>query len=65
MQNLAEITTERSVAVLPELVLCVNGPGELYTWALPMARAVRNLQPDLRVVLSLLPCPFASGKEVP
>jgi hypothetical protein len=63
MQNLAEITTERSVAVLPELVLCVNGPGELYTWALPMARAVRNLQPDLRVVLSLLPCPFASGKE--
>ncbi len=63
MQNLAEITSGVRVAVLPELVLCVNGPGELYTWALPMARALRNLQPDLRVVLSLLPCPFASGKE--
>ncbi len=63
MPELAEITTEQSVAVLPELVLCVNGPGELYTWALPMARALRNLQPDLRIVLSLLPCPFASGKE--
>jgi hypothetical protein len=63
MQDFAEKNLEARVAVLPELILCVNGPGELYTWALPMARAVRNLQPDLRVVLSLLPCPFASGKE--
>jgi Lipid-A-disaccharide synthetase len=63
MQNLAQITDDARVAVLPELVLCVNGPGELYTWALPLARALRHLQPDLRVVLSLLPCPFASGKE--
>jgi Lipid-A-disaccharide synthetase len=63
MQNLAELTDNARVAVLPELILCVNGPGELYTWALPLARALRHLQPDLRVVLSLLPCPFASGKE--
>jgi Lipid-A-disaccharide synthetase len=63
MQDLAESTLEARVALLPELVLCVNGPGELYTWALPMARAVRASQPDLRLVLSLLPCPFASGKE--
>ena len=64
MQDLAEkVNIDSRVAVLPELVLCVNGPGELYTWALPLARALRNLQPDLRVVLSLLPCPFASGKE--
>ncbi len=64
MQDLAEMTIpEARVAVLPELVLCVNGPGELYTWALPLTRALRHLQPDLRVVLSLLPCPFASGKE--
>jgi hypothetical protein len=65
MPELTEIVTTNDprVALLPELVLCVNGPGELYTWALPMARALRNLQPDLRIVLSLLPCPFASGKE--
>lgn len=64
MQELAQtMTSEARVAVLPELVLCVNGPGELYTWALPLGRALRNLQPDLRMVLSLLPCPFASGKE--
>ena len=47
-----------------ELILCTNGPGELYTWAGPMLRAVRNARADLRVVLSLLPCPFASGQEL-
>ncbi len=55
MQNDSEIPTE--------LILAVNGPGELYTWALPLARAIRVVQPELRLVLSLLPCPFASGKE--
>ena len=66
MQDLNAATSEDSSAALlrmPELVLAVNGPGELYTWALPMARALRGIQPDLRLVLSLLPCPFASGKE--
>jgi Lipid-A-disaccharide synthetase len=47
-----------------ELILCTNGPGELYTWAGPMLRAVRKSRVDLRVVLSLLPCPFASGQEL-
>ena len=47
-----------------ELVLCTNGPGELYTWAGPLLRAVRELLPGQRVVLSLLPCPFASGQEL-
>jgi lipid-A-disaccharide synthase len=47
----------------PELVLCTNGPGELYTWAGPVLRALRAREPELRLVLSLLPCPFASGRE--
>jgi hypothetical protein len=47
-----------------ELILCTNGPGEIYTCAGPMLRAVRNARVDLRVVLSLLPCPFASGQEL-
>ena len=47
-----------------EIVLLTNGPGELYTWAGPMLRALRAARPDLRVVLGLLPCPFASGHEI-
>ncbi len=47
-----------------EIVLLTNGPGELYTWAGPMLRALRANRTDLRVVLGLLPCPFASGQEL-
>lgn len=47
-----------------EIVLLTNGPGELYTWAGPMLRAIRAAHGDLRVVLGLLPCPFASGQEL-
>jgi Lipid-A-disaccharide synthetase len=46
-----------------ELILLVNGPGELYTWVRPLLRELRALESDTRVVLGLLPCPFASGYE--
>jgi hypothetical protein len=48
---------------MTELILLVNGPGELYTWVRPLLRELRLLEPDLRIVLGLLPCPFASGYE--
>ncbi len=48
---------------LREIILCINGPGELYAWALPMLLALKQASRDLRVVASLLPCPFASGQE--
>ena len=47
-----------------EIVLLTNGPGELYTWAGPMLRAIRAQGTDVRVALGLLPCPFASGQEM-
>jgi Lipid-A-disaccharide synthetase len=46
-----------------EFILLVNGPGELYTWAGPLSRALRRAAPNSRIVLGLLPCPFASGYE--
>ncbi len=46
-----------------ELILLVNGPGELYTWVRPLLRELRALKANTRVVLGLLPCPFASGYE--
>lgn len=47
----------------PELILLVNGPGELFTWARPLTRELRLLEPNVRIVLGLLPCPFATGYE--
>ncbi len=46
-----------------ELILLVNGPGELYTWARPLIQQLRLLEPNTRIVLGLLPCPFATGYE--
>jgi hypothetical protein len=48
---------------MKEIVLLVNGPGELYTWVRPVLRELRQQAPSLRVVLGLLPCPFATGYE--
>ncbi|MBC7336847.1 MAG: hypothetical protein H5U01_11345, partial [Clostridia bacterium] len=43
------------------LLLLVNGPGELYSWGLPLAR---NLEKNgWEVYLRLLPCQFSSGYE--
>ncbi len=46
-----------------EVVLVSNGPGELYTWVYPVLKAFREAKPDWRVVISLIPCQFASGRE--
>ena len=46
-----------------EAILVSNGPGELYTWALPVLNELRRSHPDMRVEISLIPCQFASGNE--
>lgn len=45
------------------IVLVSNGPGELHTWVRPVLDELRRRAPDLRVVISLIPCQFASGGE--
>jgi hypothetical protein len=46
-----------------QIVLVSNGPGELVTWVRPTLEAVRRLDPDARVAITLIPCQFASGAE--
>jgi len=46
-----------------ELLLVSNGPGEVSGWALPLARAVRRLKPEVRLALALPPCQYATGRE--
>jgi lipid-A-disaccharide synthase len=46
-----------------QIIVLTNGPGELYTWARPLIHALRSSGAEVRIVLALLPCPFASGYE--
>jgi lipid-A-disaccharide synthase len=45
------------------VILVTNGPGELQTWVRPVLHELQRVQPDLRSVISLIPCQFASGGE--
>jgi hypothetical protein len=46
-----------------QVVLVSNGPGELSTWVRPTLEAIRRLDPDVRVAITLIPCQFAGGAE--
>ncbi len=63
LSSAGEHTVSSNSASSAELILLVNGPGELYTWARPLIAALRQQRCEARVVLGLLPCPFASGYE--
>ncbi|MCR5661531.1 MAG: hypothetical protein K6G50_05325 [bacterium] len=43
--------------------MTANSPGELSSWAAKTARSLRDILPEARIVLALVPCPFASGAE--
>jgi hypothetical protein len=49
--------------VATTIVLVSNGPGELHTWVRPVLDELRSRAPEVRVVISLIPCQFASGGE--
>jgi lipid-A-disaccharide synthase len=46
-----------------EFILTTNGPGELCTWVAPVLSELRRRAPESRIVVSLVPCQFASGNE--
>ena len=46
------------------VLLVTNGPGELYTWVTPVLKALRKQAPDWRIAIGVIPCQFASGREV-
>lgn len=47
----------------PELLVVLNGPGELSAWFYPFLAALRQRAPDVRLSCALVPCVFASGRE--
>lgn len=45
------------------LYVTANGPGEISGFLAPLAAALRRSIPDARVIVILLPCAFATGRE--
>ncbi|MCL5036663.1 MAG: hypothetical protein M1269_06030 [Chloroflexi bacterium] len=46
-----------------DVILVTNSPGELCSWVRVTADRLKMRSPDLRVVVMLVPCPYATGKE--
>ncbi len=46
-----------------QALLVANGPGELYAWAQPVLRTLRQLQPEAKVIIAIAPDQFSSGAE--
>jgi len=46
-----------------QVVITVNGPGEVAGWLTPFVTEIKARWPALRVFVCLLPCVFSSGRE--
>jgi len=45
------------------IVITSNGPGEMSAWVQPMIQEIRNILPQARIMIALVPCPHSSGQE--
>ena len=43
--------------------IVTNSPGELVGWVKPVARSLKKKAPDVKIVIVITPCQYASGKE--
>ncbi|MFH1709899.1 MAG: hypothetical protein ABH860_02360 [bacterium] len=49
---------------IPDIVILVNGPGELSSYVKPTVAALHERYSQLRITLVFTPCPYSTGKEV-
>lgn len=47
-----------------QIVVTVNGPGEVASWLHPMALALKKRLPSARICAAVVPCVFSSGSEL-
>jgi len=47
-----------------DVVILVNGPGELSSYVKPTVEALNKRSANIRIVLLFTPCPYSTGKEV-
>lgn len=46
-----------------DIVIITNSPGELSSWVRATVKTLRRRTSDARIIVMLVPCPFASGRE--
>ncbi len=46
-----------------DILVALNGPGEVTGWFAPFVKALKRREPGARVTAALLPCVFATGRE--
>ena len=47
-----------------ELTILANSPGEMSGWVAPVVKQVRELLPEIRITIALIPDWFTSGREM-
>jgi lipid-A-disaccharide synthase len=47
----------------PDVVILVNGPGELSSYVKPTVTALHERYPQYRITIVFTPCPYSTGKE--
>lgn len=62
-RHVRESINGMKTSVNPQVIITVNGPGEVSAWLYPLAKALRRLRPDIRICVALLPCVFSTGAE--
>lgn len=46
-----------------DVVIVSNSPGEIFSWVRIIAERIKTIDPELRVIIFLVPCPYATGNE--
>jgi lipid-A-disaccharide synthase len=46
-----------------QVVVTVNGPGEVACWLYPLAHELKQRMPGVRICVAVVPCVFSSGSE--
>lgn len=46
-----------------QIVVTVNGPGEVACWLYPLAHELKRQMPGVRICVAVVPCVFSSGAE--
>jgi len=47
-----------------DIVVTSNSPGELYSLVRPAIKAMHRHIPNVRIILVITPCQYASGREI-
>ena len=46
-----------------DFLIVTNSPGELSSWVRSTSESLKNIKPCCRIIVVLVPCPYATGRE--